>query len=221
MKKTLLSVAATLIALSSLAQEKQEKKRSTIYGVNLGALITDVTLDAPGVTTKSKTGWGIGVSADTPLSDKFTLFGHINYERKNFDYTASKTFNYQEGPYVATATGTHIYQYVSIPAGFRFYPTNKKNFFINAGGYIDIFYGVKFKESGDYDANLSNSSYHETMFGAIFGGGYRLALSEDNGNDVLFEIRYSKGLSDLLYDAPGKMNTVMIGVSYRVDALDF
>jgi hypothetical protein len=217
MRRTLLCVAFTLIALSSFAQDDEG---STIYGVNIGGSFTTLKTSLPGHNIKGAANWGIGVSLDTPISDEFSFFGHVNYERKSFDYDYSYEDNYGEGPVTVTGGGSYTYVFVSVPAGIRYYVGEKKNYFINAGGYMDIFFNVKGTDNGSSSSFLATSSYHESVFGAFAGGGYRLPLSEDNGNDVLFEIRYCKGITDLLYAPPSnKMNSLMIGISYRVDSL--
>ncbi|WP_116790364.1 porin family protein [Flavobacterium psychrotrophum] len=218
MKKITFLLAAALFSLASTAQEQP-----TIYGVNLGGTLSNLKLDNPAYKTSSSANFELGVSMEIPVLENLAIFGHLNYNRKSYKMDYENTYTENETVFISKMSSTETATFLNIPIGIRYYIGEKRNFFINVGGYVDLYLSRKTKmETGSsFDSGIENASYKETMAGIFPGIGYRLPLSAEEGTDLLFELKYNMGLTQTFDGLDGaKLNSTSLSVSYRIDWSD-
>ena len=228
MKKITLLLAAAFTTVVSFAQEVDtntgyDLEDSTIYGVNVGGNTSVIKMDDPGYKTSAGTSFTVGFSGEIGLSEDLSFFGHINYDRRVYSLDYTYIYGGDDSEVISEKTeSTQTANFISIPLGIRFYMGENRNLFINAGGSVDLFLSGKAKvENGDsYNYGLSDSGYKDASFSLFPGLGYRLPLSKENGDDLLFEVKYYIGLTDTYYGLSSKMNSAQLSVSYRIDWTD-
>lgn len=213
MIKKFTCVLVLLYSLSAAAQESEE-----IFGINLGGILSSVNSSLPGLKTKPGTGFSVGLTAEEHFTQDVGFFIQANYERRTFtsDYSYSYIDNGTTISGIASSKNTYNTFY--IPFGLRYYIPDQ-DFYLNAGGYLEIF-----KPSGTQASNnvpVAMYSDSGNAYGLFGGAGYRLELSEEDESDLLFELRYNKGLKDFIDNLPAKMNTISLSVTYRLGSKVF
>jgi len=169
-----------------------------LFGVNAGVTYSNIRGNEYADEFKYDADFLVGVSAEIPLSNKWSVSGNINYERKSFKrdfeviYLEFRDFNDTAFP-KGNVKIRETFSYLAVPINVRYYIGSKKQFFVNGGIYTAFFLDSKVKSDGKIQP-LDNDGFTTVEVGADLGAGYVFRLNDKNSLNV--EIRDNLGLSN-------------------------
>lgn len=194
-----------LLLLAGSATFAQQKPK---FGVNLGSTLSNIRAsdsdsypDFFFEDTKYDINFLIGISIEVPLSEKFSLVGNVNYERKTFKKSRkldSPTLPIEGDPNFnpdRTADIKQRLEYITIPLNLKYYVGNQKRFFVNAGPYAGFFLDSNLKIEGNTIKDNGNSLFSTMDFGINLGVGTNFKINEKSSLNL--EIRHNYGLTDI------------------------
>jgi len=205
------------LLLASSATFAQEKPK---FGVNLGSTFSNIRTsnstsneDFFYENTKYDLNFLIGVSIELPLSEKFSLIGNVNYERKTFK--KSRPFDQPTLPSPndpafnpdRTVDMKQRLEYITIPINLKYYIDTQKKFYINGGLFVGFFLNSNLKIEGENVNDNGDSIFKTLDFGANLGIGTNFKINEKNSLNV--ELRHNYGfvnIADIDYNNT-KLNT--------------
>lgn len=218
MKQKLLLLALLAISLTSYAQEvdTSEEKENRV-GVIAGATFSKFNTD----NWKNGTNFMIGVTAEKNVSDNFTAFINLNYERHTttanipfsiYDSTTGINTEYPNNKTTVTLS------YLSIPLALRYYvDDNKSGLCFHLGVCTDILISDKMKaEHYATDGNFGTGpmrQFSSVTLGLNLGAGYAIPIQD--GKDIVIDLRYNTGLTSVNKGGVTNLNTIMLGANYR------
>jgi hypothetical protein len=217
MKRLLIS-AFTFIFVFATVNAQDEPATPISFGAKAGVNFATITGDDLG-DVEGKTSFHVGVLAEIPISDVFSIQPELLYSRQGAKESYTESFS---GMTFSEDLDIKL-DYLLLPVMAKYYVTD--GFSIEVGPQIgfllnaEIDYefsesgdGMSFNESGTLDIKDAVKSVD---FGLNFGLGYKL----DNG--LNFNVRYNLGLTDgnddpEFFDSDGafKNSVFQIGVGY-------
>lgn len=188
MKKLLLTAAAVFTFGFANAQEVK-------FGVKAGLNINTIT--GGYLSGTSKVGFHVGGLAEIKLSDKFAIQPELLLSTKGASY------NYYGYGFGNAGEEDIALTYIDMPVMAKFFVIERLS--IEAGpqiGFLMSAKGLKYNENTDtYDAKGDiKDNFNSTDFGFNVGAGYEL------NNGVMFQARYTIGLSDITKEEAGEIN---------------
>ena len=181
-----------LIASISSIKLNAQSRHDFKIGINAGLNYPDIRGNEYAKYNNFKVGYLVGVTFDYFLSQNLSLKSNINYERKikeirltYYDYDAEETGkeNFRE-----------ITQFINLPVLLKYEFLNS-NFFINGGGFLNIFLNEKYKP--EYP-NKDNNEYSEKKnIDAGFSAGVGTNINLNEKNNLTLEIRDDLGLINI------------------------
>lgn len=188
MRKNTLLLLATLIASAGLFAQ------NTRFGVNAGTSIANYNMKFDGESDKadSKLGIILGVVADIPMGDHFSIQPGLNFVQKGTKDEQSF------GSYTEKASLTT--NHLEVPVNFLYNTrSGSGNFFIGAGPSFAFGLSGKWKyddgtEEYDESVNFGDSDEDDLKgfdLGANILAGYTLS------NGLTFSVNYNAGISNL------------------------
>jgi opacity protein-like surface antigen len=188
MKKLLfIAVIAILSSLNVSAQETPSSTKETSYGVTAGFHITDInfSMDGPDLTVVDDLGFFIGLFAEFPLSEKFSIQPEFHYSIVSDESLAvSPTF-----------------QNLILPVFLKYYITEKFN----------VMSGLQF----DYVMHKNFENYSSFGLGLGIGLGIDIIDSILISSRYSFGITDRKEFSSSFFDISAKTNVFQIGLGFR------
>jgi opacity protein-like surface antigen len=188
MKKLLfIAVIAILSSLNVSAQETPSSTKETSYGVTAGFHITDInfSMDGPDLTVVDDLGFFIGLFAEFPLSEKFSI-------QPEFHYSIVSDESFAVSP---------TFQNLILPVFLKYYITEKFN----------VMSGLQF----DYVMHKNFENYSSFGLGLGIGLGIDIIDSILISSRYSFGITDRKEFSSLLFDISAKTNVFQIGLGFR------
>lgn len=198
MKKTfLLAVFAIFgITISANAQEYWN------FGIKGGVNFTNMTSDGFD-DTNSRTGYNIGLLAEIPVSDAFSVQPEVLYSTQGTDATRVVAGQSYEGEYQL--------DYVQVPLIAKFYLVD--GLALEAGPSFNFLANEKY----DYSGRLGFES--ETDMASSFEFGGALGASYKFNNGLFLSGRYTQGFTDAFdsdnWDGDAvKNNGIQVGLGF-------
>lgn len=194
MKSQIKLVFGFFLMISGIASSQQKP----LFGVNAGVTYSNIRGNEYADEFRYGADFLVGFSAEIPLSNKWSVIGNINYERKSFKrdfeliYLEFRDFNDAAFP-KGNVKIRETFSYLAVPINIRYYIGSKKNFFINGGIYTAFFLNSKVKSDGQVQPS-NNDGFTTVEVGADLGAGYVFRLNDKNRLNV--EIRDNFGLSN-------------------------
>ncbi|GEP51463.1 hypothetical protein FNO01nite_21350 [Flavobacterium noncentrifugens] len=191
----MIKLIAGLLLMVSGTVAAQEKPS---FGVNAGATYSNIRGNEYADEFKYGADFLVGVSAEIPLSNKWSVIGNINYERKSFHrdfaviYLDFRDFNDPSFP-TGNVKIKETFSYLAVPVNIKYYIGKQKRFFINGGIYTAFFLGSQLKHDG-VKQPANDKDITAVDFGANLGTGVVVKLNQTNRLNI--ELRDNLGLSD-------------------------
>lgn len=197
MKKSILIIAVVLFGTTTLSAQEYWN-----FGVKGGVNFSTVTgdyIDSP----KSRTGFNIGVLAEIPIADRFSIQPEVLYSAQGFTEASIDQDNF------ADIDDNVEYQldYIQVPVLAKIYLIDGLS--LQAGPSFNF----KVNEEWDYtpleegnDVELDEAQSFE------FGGAAGLEYKFNNGFFV--QGRYSYGFTDVIEDSEINNSTIQAGIGY-------
>lgn len=176
MKKTVLLFAIALIGIGATANAQEYWK----FGVKGGVNFTNMTSDGFD-DTNSRTGFNIGLLAEIPAGDRFSVQPEVLYSTQGTEATRTVAGN--------TYTGEYQLDYIQVPVLAKFYPVD--GFAIEVGPSFNFLVDEKY----DYSGTILESETETEMASSFeFGGAAGISYKFNNGFFV--DGRYVQGFTD-------------------------
>lgn len=183
-------------------------------GLNISIVSTSVDEgDAP--DPSSGIGFFIGGLAEIEISDKFGLRPelHFSVRRTTTDVEAQ---DFGGGITIDAYTATAADYFIEVPLLANIKPSD--NFNIQVGPQIGLLIGGKASSDIDGAEDVTGSDYTDGRNGLELGLAVGASYETDGG--LGFGARYTRGLTDLIEDAPDgvstKYNVIQIFASYTL-----
>ena len=182
MKKIFLIITIVFLSITTISAQKKIN-----FGIKGGINFTNITQDAFSSYTSSKTGMNIGLLAEIPFGDKFSIQPEILYSTQG-----SKTIDILDGvpypgaPGIPPVKGEYKLNYIQIPILAKIYLLKKLSFEIGPS--------FNFLTKGEKTTSLNTISKigNGFEFGGILGLSYKI------NNTLFLSSRYLKGFSKAL-----------------------
>ncbi len=200
MKKTILLVTVAIfgIGLSATAQE------SWHFGVKGGVNFTNMTSDGFD-DTNSRTGFNVGLLAEIPVGDRFSVQPEVLYSTQGTEATRNFAGT--------TYTGEYQLDYVQVPLLAKFYLID--GLAIEAGPSFNFLADEKYDlKSGNIDYEQDSEMASTFEFGGALGASYKF------NNGFFIDGRYVQGFTDAFdsdsFDEDAiKNNGFQLGVGFE------
>lgn len=198
MKKVLLAVAVVMLAMSVNAQVQ--------FGVKAGLNVANQKYSSSGISMspKSLIGFHVGVIADMPLNEKFSIQPGLLFSQKGAKMDQN------------SVTEKAIFNYLDIPINAVYkIDAGGVKVLLNAGPSIGYALGGKYKvdsESEDIEFGSEDGKYKRLDLGFGFGGGVQFG-------SVIASLNYNLGLANIINSPSGadykiKNNVFSISLAY-------
>lgn len=200
-------------------------QNSIKFGVNAGATYSSIRGNDMANRTKAAVDFLAGVSVEYPFTERLSVLGNLNYERKS--YSGKGYYDVFDGnfdPIVhdpAFMTGGFkirgTLNYITLPVNVKYYFNAKKSFYINAGPYAGFFLGETYKVNGKRQTTY-NELFKTMDLGLNLGVGTSISV---NDNSVLnIELRDCLGLINIskapvINDDTLKTNSLQLIVGWQ------
>lgn len=200
MKKTVLLFAIALIGIGAKVNAQEYWK----FGVKGGVNFTNMTSDGFD-DTNSRTGFNLGLLAEIPAGDHFSVQPEVLYATQGTEATRTVAGN--------TYTGEYQLDYIQVPVLAKFYPV--QGFAIEVGPSFDFLVNEKY----DYSGTILNSETETDMASSFeFAGTAGLSYKFNNG--FFLDGRYFQGFTDAFdssnWDGDAvKNNGFQLGVGFE------
>ncbi|MCW4467442.1 PorT family protein [Flavobacterium sp. MFBS3-15] len=212
MKKNLLTVAATLLAAASFAQEKMEDPaaKNPAFGIKAGLNIATITGDVNDASPRL--GVHFGVTAEFKLSDRFSIQPELLYSMQGVKETVSEEYLGS----IITGEGTTKMDYINLPVMAKIYLSD--GFSLEVGPQIGVLvsgkisYDLNFEGENVSGTEDASSELKSVDFAFNAGLGYKLP------SGLFFQGRYSLGLTNTYdgdFDTEGKNGVLQFSIGYQ------
>ncbi len=212
MKRFLFLFVALSISININAQDQYDFK----IGVNAGLNYPDIRGNEYAKYNNFKVGYLVGVTLEYYLNQNLSLKTNLNYERKikklqltYYDYDAEETGkeNFRE-----------ISQFINFPVLLKYEFINS-NFFVNGGGFLNIFLDNSYKP--EYPIDNINEYTEKKNIDVGFSAGAGLNISLDEKNWLILEIRDDFGIIDIggvpqITDGKVQTNSIKLILSWNL-----
>ncbi len=175
MKKTVLLFAIALIGLGTTVNAQEYWN----FGVKGGVNFTNMTSDGFD-DTNSRTGFNIGLLAEIPAGDRFSVQPEVLYSTQGTEATRTVAGN--------TYTGEYQLDYIQVPILAKFYLVD--GLALEAGPSFDFLVNEKY----DFSGTLSYET--ETDMASTFELAGALGASYKFNNGFFIDGRYFQGFTD-------------------------
>ncbi len=160
-------------------------------GINVGLNYPDIRGNEFARFRSFKVGYLFGVSFDYYLKENLSIKTNVNYERKI--RTLELTFFDNQALEAGTESYNETFDYINIPVLLKYEFRNSK-FFVNGGPFFNYLIQNKLDEDYPNDTSELVTEQKKIDFGLSVGVG--AALSLDEKNDIIIEIRNDLGIID-------------------------
>lgn len=193
MKKILSIIAVAFMAISASAQSEAG---SLSWKPNVGITYSTATGDA-GKGVDGRIGLTAGVEAMYMVNEKLGVAAGLNYTGYNTGYDEE----YHGEKY--SVSNTCYYFHIPITANYYVSP----GLALKAGLAFNILASAKM--SDDEESEDVKDYYNSTFISIPVGASYEMS------NGLVFDLRYSLGVSDVGKGGSGSFNSLMFTVGYK------
>jgi hypothetical protein len=189
------------------------------FGVRTGATLSNFRGNEDANQNNFGLDYLFGVSGEFPLNEKLSLLININYHRKS----AVRKFDKYEfsflDPGASISDGDIKVKssilYLSIPIAVKYKFGSTKDYFINAGGFLDFLNNTAAKVNGDKVEDNSRQFFQQMDFGTVLGIGK--SFKTNNGNKFTIELRNNLGLINIsrIEDSKVLTNSYSLNLEYQ------
>ena len=204
-----MAVAATLVCAGTAAAQNVPLEVGPVIGINFATLSGSAV---SGASSRSRTGYAIGVAAVRPLGGGLSVAARVIY--------TSKGASYSSGPssYGTSTTYTAKSSYVEVPVMLGYtLPLRGSTLApaIFAGPFVAVETGCTLAVSGSggsQSAPCSQAWTNKTFdFGLALGAGVGMPVGSGT---VSLDLRYGLGLADIGSGVDAKNRVLGLAVSY-------
>jgi hypothetical protein len=178
------------LALPIMAVAQGEKR----FGIHAGATYSSLRGNEWIEMYEPALNYMAGVSFEYPLSEKLSLTGSLNFERR----TSRQEYKYyistdpMETPQEHEAKIRYTLEYLTLPLNVKYYFDPKKKFYLTGGPYAGYFLNDILKNHGEEAESMAD--YKKLDFGVDLGLGTVIPVK---ANHLSLEIRYNWGLAGI------------------------